>query len=84
MLVKRRGSHETHLSSQRSRKKRDGRTFDHEKIVNVNFDVSQPVAKALRALRDTGFFGVDCASVAEELLRRVLLSPEIATYWRKP
>jgi hypothetical protein len=56
------------------------------RIVNINFDVTQEVAAALRALRDTGFFGngTDCASVAEELLRRVLLDPEIAKYWRKP
>jgi hypothetical protein len=56
------------------------------RIANVNFDVTQEVAAALRALRDTGFFGngTDCASVAEELLRRALLDPEIAKYWRKP
>jgi hypothetical protein len=56
------------------------------RIVNVNFDVTQEVAAALRALRDTGFFGngCDCASVAEELLRRALLSPEIIVHWRKP
>jgi hypothetical protein len=58
----------------------------HPRIVNVNFDVTQEVAAALRALRDTGLFGngVDCASVAEELLRRALLDPEILPYWRKP
>jgi hypothetical protein len=55
------------------------------RIVNVSFDVTQEVAAALRALRDTGLFGsgVDCASVAEELVRRSLLDPEIARYWRK-
>jgi hypothetical protein len=56
------------------------------RIANVNFDVTQEVAAALRALRDTGFFGngTDCASVAEELLRRALLDPENAKHWRKP
>jgi hypothetical protein len=51
----------------------------------VTFDVTQEVAAALRALRDTGLFGsgCDCASVAEELLRRALLDPEISRYWRK-
>jgi hypothetical protein len=55
------------------------------RIVNVSFDVTQEVAAALRALRGTGLFGngVDCASVAEELLRRALLDPEILPYWRK-
>lgn len=68
--------------------KLDGRGVQrmHPRIVNVSFDVTQEVAAALRALRDTGFFGngVDCDSVAEELLRRVLLDPEIAKHWRKP
>jgi hypothetical protein len=56
-----------------------------KRIVNVNFDVTQEVSAALRALRDTGFFGNgrDCASVAEELLRRALLDPEIVKHWRK-
>ena len=56
------------------------------RVVNVSFDVTQPVAAALRTLRDTGLFGngCDCASVAEELLRRVLLDPEVAKHWRKP
>lgn len=58
----------------------------HPRIVNVSFDVTQEVAAALRALRDTGLWGngVDCASVAEELLRRALLDPEILSHWRKP
>lgn len=56
----------------------------HPRIVNVSFDVTQEVAAALRALRDTGLFGYapDCASVAEELLRRALRDPEIARYWQ--
>jgi hypothetical protein len=58
----------------------------HPRIVNVSFDVSQEVAAALRTLSDTGLFGNGCdgASVAEELLRRALLDPEIVRYWRKP
>ncbi len=58
----------------------------HPRIINVNYDVTQEVAAALRALRDTGLFGngVDCASVAEELLRKALLDPSILPYWRKP
>lgn len=58
----------------------------HLRLVNVSFDVSQEVAAALRALRDTGLFGngVDCASIAEELLRRALLDPDVAAYWRSP
>ena len=54
------------------------------RVVNVSFDVTQEVAAALRALRDTGFFGdgCDCASVAEELLRLALHVPEIAAYWQ--
>ena|SRR4030067_1038245 len=57
----------------------------HPRIVNVSFDVAQEVAAALRALRDTGFFGngIDCASVAEELLRHALLRPGIVEFWRK-
>lgn len=57
----------------------------HPRIVNVSFDVTQEVAAALRALRDTGLFGngIDCASVAEELLRRALLDEAILSYWRK-
>jgi hypothetical protein len=55
------------------------------RIINVSFDVTQDVAAALRALRDTGLFGNgDCASVAEELLRRALLDPEVIKHWRKP
>ena len=55
----------------------------HPRVVNVSFDVSQEVAAALRTLRDTGLFGngVDCASVAEELLRKTLLDPEILPFW---
>lgn len=51
----------------------------------VSFDASREVIDALRALRDTGFFGngVDCASVAEELLRRALLDPEVAAHWQE-
>ena len=58
----------------------------HPRIVNVSFDVSQEVAAALRALRDTGLYGngCDCASVAEELLRKALLDPEVMKHWRKP
>lgn len=67
--------------------KLDGRGVQamHPRIVNVNFDVTQEVAAALRALRNTGLFGngVDCASIAEELLRRVLLDPQVLPYWRK-
>ena len=58
----------------------------HPRIVHVNFDVSQEVAAALRTLRDTGLFGngIDCASVAEELLRKALLDPETMKHWSKP
>jgi hypothetical protein len=58
----------------------------HPRVVNVSFDVSQEVAAALRALRDTGLFGsgVDCASVAEELLRLALRDPAVAAYWQVP
>lgn len=54
----------------------------HPRVINVSFDVTQEVAAALRALRDTGFYGngTDCASVAEELLRRALLDPEVASH----
>lgn len=57
----------------------------HPRIGYVSFDVTQEVAAALRALRDTGLFGngIDCASVAEELLRRALLDPAILPYWKK-
>lgn len=56
----------------------------HPRIVNVSFDVTQEVAAALRALRDTGLFGngVDCASIAEELLRKALLDPQVLPYWQ--
>ena len=58
----------------------------HPRSINVSFDVTQEVAAALRALRDTGLYGngVDCSSVAEELLRGALLDPTIFPYWRKP
>jgi len=57
----------------------------HPRIVNVSFDVTQEVANALLTLRGTGFFGngVDCASVAEELLRKALLDPQVLPYWHK-
>ena len=57
----------------------------HPRIVNVSFEVTQEVAAALRALRGTGLFGngVDCASIAEELLRKALLDPTILPYWKK-
>jgi hypothetical protein len=53
-----------------------------KRSINVSFDVTQEVAAALRTLRDTGLFGSDCASVAEELLRHALLDPKIAAYWQ--
>ena len=57
----------------------------HPRIVHVGFYVTQEVAAALRALRGTGIFGngVDCASIAEELLRRALLDPQVLPYWQK-
>lgn len=57
----------------------------HPRVVNVSFDVTQEVARALRILRDTGLFGngADCASVAEELLRAALLRPDILHFWWK-
>lgn len=57
----------------------------HPRCINLSFEITQEVAAALRALRDTGLWGNggDCASVAEELLRRALLDPEIAAYWRE-
>lgn len=56
----------------------------HPRVVPVSFEVTQEVAAALRALRDTGFFGngVDCSSVAEELLRGALLEPTVLRYWQ--
>lgn len=56
----------------------------HPRIVNISFDVTQEVAAALRTLRDTGLFGngVDCASVAEELLRHTLRQPDVLEHWR--
>lgn len=58
----------------------------HPRIVNVSLDVSQEVAAALRELRGTGLYGngVDCASVAEELLRWALRQPAVEPHWRKP
>ena len=55
------------------------------RIVNVSFNVTQEVAAALRALRDTGLYGngIDCASVAEELLRSALLDPQVLPYWQR-
>lgn len=57
----------------------------HPRIIKISFDVTQEVAAALRALRDTGLFGngVDCTSIAEELLRRSLFDPQILPYWQK-
>ena len=65
--------------------KNPSKHLPREKIMNVNFDTSQNVAAALRALRDTGFFGngLDGASVAEELLRWALLQPGVVEHWRK-
>ncbi len=62
------------------------RRFVRFPMLNVSFDVTQEVVAALNALRHTGLFGngVDCASIAEELLRRALLDPAIAPYWKKP
>ena len=53
--------------------------------MKVSFAVTQEVVDALRALRDTGLFGngLDCESVAEELLRKALLDPNVVPYWRK-
>lgn len=57
----------------------------HPRIIHVHFDLTQEVAAALGRLRDTGLFGngVDCASVAEELLRRALLDPTVLPHWKK-
>lgn len=54
--------------------------------LTVSVDVTQEVAAALNALRATGFYGngVDCASVAEELLRLALRHPEIVPHWHVP
>jgi hypothetical protein len=54
----------------------------HPRVVNVSFEVTQEVAASLRALRDTGLFGVDCAAVAEELLRLALRDEAILPFWR--
>lgn len=55
------------------------------RVVDVSFEVTQEVAASLRALRDTGLFGngVDCASVAEELLRHALRDPAVLPFWKK-
>jgi len=68
------------------KKARRGRLLKRFPMLNVSFDVTQEVAAALQALRATGLFGngVDCASIAEELLRKALLDPAIVPYWRKP
>lgn len=52
-------------------------------IVEVSFTTTQEVAVALHALRSTGLFGngVDCASVAEELLRYALRQPDVIRHW---
>ena len=88
------GAVKTHNSNeQRGRFAKDAPTLEkrgvqqmHPRVINLNFGITQEVAAALRALRDTGFFGngVDCASVAEELLRKALFDPSVLTYWRKP
>lgn len=56
------------------------------RAVNLHLKITPQVLAALIALRDTGLFGDGCdsASVAEELLRRALLDPMIAPYWKKP
>ena len=68
------------------KKPRLGRFAKKFPTLNVSFDVTQEVAAALQALRATGLFGngVDCASIAEELLRKALLDPTVMPYWRKP
>ena len=68
------------------KKKRPRVAFVKFPTLNVSFDVTQEVAAELNALRRTGFFGngVDCASIAEELLRKALLDPSVLPYWRKP
>lgn len=55
------------------------------RTVLVRLKVTPQVHAALIALRNTGLFGDGCdsASVAEELIRRGLLDPTIAPYWRK-
>ena len=55
------------------------------RTMKISFDVTQEVVGALRALKDTGLFGngLDCESVAEELLRKALLDPNVVPYWRK-
>lgn len=51
----------------------------------VSIKTTPKVMEALSALRDTGFFGNghDRESVAEELLRRALLLPDVACFWKK-
>jgi hypothetical protein len=55
------------------------------RTMQVSFTVTREVVDALRALRDTGLFGngQDCESVADELLRKALLDPNVVLYWRK-
>jgi len=54
-----------------------------QRPIKMNFDITREVFDALCTLRDTGLYGNgrDCASVANELLRRALLDPEIALRW---
>lgn len=51
----------------------------------LTLTISPEVASSLGRLRETGLFGdgSDCESVAEELLRRALLDPQIVPFWRK-
>jgi hypothetical protein len=49
----------------------------------IHFATTQVVADAITTLRDTGLFGRDCPSVAEELLRWALLQPGVVEHWRK-
>jgi hypothetical protein len=44
--------------------------------------LTEPVLSALEALARTGFHGPEPAAVAEELLRRALLSPEVIEHWK--
>ncbi len=55
------------------------------RAVVVRFKITPQVHAALIALRDTGLFGDGCdsASVAEELLRRALLDPQVVAHWQK-
>jgi hypothetical protein len=52
----------------------------------LTLTISPEVASALRRLHETGLFGDGSGSedaVAEELLRRALLDPQIVPFWRK-